>query len=161
MSFLARALIVATALLAAGSPAQAGTTTATLGVRVVVQQSCIVSGATLDFGTYSSNQTKDLNGFTQIAFSNCPQGTLRFELDGGVNGSAGVRRLSDGKGSFLSYGLYRDSARTQVFGQGNDARVITLPASGSGKIGVMGRIPGRQLVPAGTYTDTVAILLTF
>ena len=36
--------------------AMAGTSTGTLGVRVIVQPNCTVSSATLDFGTYVSGQ---------------------------------------------------------------------------------------------------------
>lgn len=158
----ARATIVAAmALLALAGLARADTANSTLNVRVLVQSGCTLSSSTLDFGTYSSGQAADLNGFTQIAFSSCPQGRLRFELDGGANGTAGGRRLADGRGSFLSYALYRDSARTLPFGQGSDARAVTLPTPGSGRVSVYGRIPGNQLVAPGTYTDTVVVVLTF
>lgn len=148
-------------LLLQASPAGAGTLTSTLAVRVVVQPACTVSGATLDFGSYTSGQTTDLNGFTQIAYSNCPAGQLRFQLDGGGSGSSTARRLSNGSGGLLGYGVYRDSARTQVFGQGANSRLVTLPAAGSGNVSVYGKIPAGQSIAAGTYTDTVVITLDF
>ena len=61
----------------------------------------------------------------------------------------------------MNYGIFRDSARTQNFGQGSDARMLTLTAAGSGNVSVYGRIPAGQAVPAGTYTDTVVITLDF
>lgn len=143
------------------APAWAGTVTNTLGVRVVVQPACTVAGATLDFGSYTSGQTTDLNGFTQIAYSNCPAGQLRFQLDGGSSGSTSARRLANGSGGQLGYGIFRDSARTQPFGQGTNSRLITLTAPGSGNVSVYGRIPAGQSVAAGTYTDTVVITLDF
>jgi spore coat protein U-like protein len=127
--------------------ASAGTATSTLGVQVVVQPSCTVSGATLDFGSYTSGQPGDLNGFTQIAYS--PAGQLRFQLDGGINGTTSVRKLGNGGGGLLDYRIFRDSARTQNFGQGGEARLITLAAPGSGNVSVYG------------YTDTVVITLDF
>jgi spore coat protein U-like protein len=137
--------------------ASAGTATSTLGVQVVVQPSCTVSGATLDFGSYTSGQP----GETQIAYSNCPAGQLRFQLDGGINGTTSVRKLGNGGGGLLDYRIFRDSARTQNFGQGGEARLITLAAPGSGNVSVYGRIPAGQAVAAGTYTDTVVITLDF
>jgi spore coat protein U-like protein len=143
------------------APVQAGTSTSTLAVRVVVQPSCTVAGATLDFGSYTSGQTGSLTGFTQIAYSNCPAGQLRFQLDGGTNGTTTARRLANGSGGLLNYGIYRDSARTQNFGQAGDSRLIDLAAAGSGNVSVYGLIPAGQAVAAGTYTDTVVITLDF
>jgi spore coat protein U-like protein len=148
-------------LAATGSPANAATASGTLSVSVVVQPSCTVAGATLDFGTYSSGQAGDLTGFARINYNNCPTGQLRFELNGGANGTTTARKLSDGKGGLLNYGVFRDSARTQNFGQGSDAKLVTLSAPGSGQISIYGKIPGGQVVAGGTYTDTVVITLDF
>ena len=110
--------------------AVAGTVTSALSVRV-----------TLDFGSYTSGQTGALTGFTQIAYSNCTAGQLRFQLDGGANGTTTARKLANGSGGLLSYEVFRDSARTQNFGQGSDARLLNLTATGSGNVSVYGRIP--------------------
>ena len=164
MTLAVRSIMIALAVaiaVALSTSALAGTLTSTLGVRVVVQPSCTVSGATLDFGTYTSGQTGALTGFTQIAYSACPAGQLRFQLDGGTNGTTTARKLANGSGGLLNYAIFRDSARTQNFGQGTDARLLTLSAAGSGNVSVYGRIPADQAVAAGTYTDTVVITLDF
>ncbi len=148
-------------VLGSGGMASAATSTGTLGVRVIVQPNCTVSSATLDFGTYVSGQAAALNSFTSIAYSNCPAGTLKFELDGGVNGTVAARKMSNGSGGLLNYGLYKDSARTQSFGQAGNAKSLTLTATGSGTISLYGGIPAAQAVAEGTYTDTVQITLTF
>ncbi len=158
--FLRASLVVLLALGPLGT-AMAGTSTGTLGVRVIVQPNCTVSSATLDFGTYISGQAAALNGFTNIAYSNCPAGTLKFELDNGLNGTSTVRKMSNGSGGLLTYGLYKDSARTQNFGQGGSAKSTTLTATGSGNVSLYGSIPATQAVAEGTYTDTVQITLTF
>ena len=160
MTPVARSAFVAAALLAsAAGPVIAGSATSTLGVRVVVQPSCSVSGATLDFGSYTSGQAGDLGGFTQIAYSHCAPGQLRFQLDGGSSGSTTARKLGNGSGGQLNYGIFRDSARAQNFGQGTDARLLTVDVSGSGNVSVYGKIPGGQVAAAGTYTDTVVITM--
>lgn len=155
------ALLAACLVAVLGGPATAATTSGTLSVSVVVRPSCTVSGATLDFGTYSSGQAADLTGFAQISYSNCPAGELRFELNGGANGTATARKLSDGRGGLLNYAIYRNSARTQNFGQGSEAKLVTLTAPGSGQVSIYGKIPGGQAVAGGTYTDTVVITLDF
>lgn len=156
-----RALSATVAVLLQTVPAGAGTLTSTLAVRVVVQPACTVSGGTLDFGSYTSGQTSVLNGFTQIAYSNCPAGQLRFQLDGGGSGAPAARRMSNGSGGQLAYAIFRDSARTQQFGLGGDAKLVTLAAAGSGNVSVYGQIPANQSAAAGTYTDTVVITLDF
>ncbi len=162
MTPVARSAFVAAALLAsAAGPVIAGSATSTLGVRVVVQPSCSVSGATLDFGSYTSGQAGDLGGFTQIAYSHCAPGQLRFQLDGGSSGSTTARKLGNGSGGQLNYGIFRDLARAQNFGQGTDARLLTVDVSGSGNVSVYGKIPGGQVAAAGTYTDTVVITMDF
>ena len=155
------AALAAVALAVIGGPALAGTATSTLSVRVVVQPTCTIAGGTLDFGNYTSGQTGDLNGFTQLAYSNCPAGQLRFQLDGGTGGSTTARKMSNGSGSLLNYRIFRDSARTQNFGQGSESRIITQAAAGSGNVAIYGRIPAAQAVPAGTYTDTVVVTVDF
>lgn len=152
------ALIAAVAF---ATSAMAVTLTSTLGVRVVVQPACSVSGATLDFGTYISGQAGTLNGFTEIAYSNCPAAQLRFQLDGGSAGSPTARKLGNGSGGLLNYAIFKDSARTQNFGQGVEGRLVAPPATGTGAVAVYGRIPAGQAVAAGTYTDTVVITLDF
>ena len=156
-----RTLLASAAVAVFSGSALAGTATSTLSVRVVVQPTCTVDGATLDFGSYTSGQPTDLNAFAQIAYNNCPAGQLRFQLDGGANGTTTARKMSNGSGSLLSYKMFRDSARTQNFGQTTEARLVTLAAVGSGVVGVYGRIPAAQAVPAGTYTDTVVVTMDF
>ncbi len=161
MNLAVRSTIVALIAVATATPAAPATLSDTLAVRVVVQPACTISGATLDFGNYTSGQATALNGFTQIAYNACPATQLRFQLDGGTNGTSTARKLANGSGGLLNYGIYRDSARTQNFGQGVDSRLITPSASGTGTVSVYGRIPAGQSVAAGTYTDTVVITLDF
>jgi spore coat protein U-like protein len=131
-------------LTATSGPARAATASGTLSVSVVVQPSCTVSGATLDFGTYSSGQAGDLTGFTRVNYNNCPAGQLRFELNGGANGTTTTRKLSDGRGGLLNYGIFRDSARTQNFGQGTDAKLVTLSAPGRARSPSTARSPAAK-----------------
>jgi spore coat protein U-like protein len=162
MNLAVRSTILALiAAVASVVPAGAVTLTSTLAVRVVVQPACTVSGGTLDFGNDISGQATTLNGFTQISYNACPAAQLRFQLDGGAHGTATARKLANGSGGLLSYGIYRDSARTQNFGQGTESRLVTPPTSGTGTISVYGQIPAAQSVSAGTYTDTVVITLDF
>ena len=58
MTLAIRSSVIAFAVASGlSTSALAGTVTSALSVRVVVQPSCTVSGATLDFGSYTSGQT--------------------------------------------------------------------------------------------------------
>jgi len=154
--FLAAAVLAITA-----APAfAAGTDTDVLTVRVTVQEACTIVGGTLDFGTYSSGQQTALDAEGTISYNSCAAGTLTIALDGGSAANVNNRRMASGD-SQLGYQLYRNSARSNVWGTGDQAleRVLLVPDSGS--IPVYGRIPGGQNVPGGNYTDTVTVTLTF
>lgn len=151
----------AAALLVGTGIANAFTATGTLTVQVNVQPGCAISGSALDFGTYTAGQASDLLASTVIEYSNCLAGQLTVEFDGGSSGTTTDRRMSNGDDDELSYALYSDAARTGNLGQGSEAKVIDLTTAGSGSFSIYGSIPGSQLVPAGTYTDTVNITITF
>ncbi|GBD43420.1 hypothetical protein HRbin40_00893 [bacterium HR40] len=153
------AWLMALTLLGAGA-ALAATTTATLTVTATVRSGCSVDNATLDFGTYTSGQTTDLDSTGSLRLRNC-QGSAPIVVELGPGGSGNVsdRRMSSGNNS-LRYQLYRDSARSQVWGTGTNAAQFQV-LNADTQVQVFGRIPKSQTVPAGTYADTVTITVTF
>ncbi len=153
------ALIASMPLLLVPAAARGGTDTDTLTVTATVQNACALNGGTMAFGQYLSGQTTNLDATGQINYANC-SGTLSFELDGGQAGDVNARKMLSG-GNQLTYQLYRTSTRTAIWGTGSNAQGLQLLTPLSGKIDVYGRIPSGQAVPAGTYTDTVNITLTF
>lgn len=153
---LAAVLATATAL-----PAAAGTDTDVLTISVTVQEVCAINGSALDFGTYTGGQQADLNSQGQISYTGCAVGTLTIAFDGGGSGNVDARKLVSSGGGNLAYQLYRNSARTQVWGTGANAQQVQLLQPGAGNIPVYGRIPGGQTATAGSYADTVNVTLTF
>ncbi len=127
---------------------------------VVAPSPCAVASAALDFGTYTAGQPAARDAQANISYTACGPGTLRIELDGGASENASGRQLRNGT-SVLGYGLFQDTARTRVFGSGTAAPTVNLTAAADGRVTVYGRIPGRQDVAPGTYTDTVGVTLTF
>lgn len=155
-----RLLLAAAAIVVAAAPAAADTDTDILTVKVTVQEACTIAGNTLDFGTYSSGQQAALDAEASVSYSNCAAGTLEIALDGGVAANVADRAMANGDSS-LRYQLYKNSARSQVWGTGSDALLQQLLVPDSGSIPVYGRIPGGQSVPSGAYADTVNVTLTF
>lgn len=156
----AAALAVLLSGVAVAGGAVAETKTGTLAITVAVQSACALTGATLDFGTYTAGQTTDRDARIDIAYTNCGPGTITMELDGGGAADVNARKLRSGT-NVLNYNLYRETARTAIFGTGVNAKTATLTGVASGSLSVWGRIPKSQAVPVGTYTDTVNITLTF
>jgi spore coat protein U-like protein len=135
--------------------------TGSLGVSATVQNSCSLTGGTMDFGTYVSGQTSDLEAQGSIAFANCPIGTMTFELAAGQSNNVNARFMTDGGQQQLDYQIYRDPNRTAVWGEGTDANVIQRFVAGNGTVSVYGSIPGNQTVTAGSFSDTIAMTMTF
>jgi spore coat protein U-like protein len=141
-------------------PAAASTATGNLAVTVEVVSTCKVGTASLDFGTYGTGQTADLKAEGRIAYEGCGTGQLRVELDGGASGRTNARTLVNGAGDKLVYQLYRDNARTKVWGTGSNALAFR-PSASTGSLTVYGTIPGGQSVPVGRYNDSVLVTIDF
>jgi spore coat protein U-like protein len=152
-------MLVALLLVGHAGPARAGTDTDILTVTATVLSACSLSGGTLNFGSYTSGQTTNLDVTGVINYVNC-SGSLTFALDGGLSGSVNARQMQQGAGR-LNYQIFRNAVRNAVWGVGAEAQGVVLIGTQSGSITVYGRIPSGQVVPDGTYTDTVNITLTF
>jgi spore coat protein U-like protein len=127
-----------------------------------VTQSCTLSVAPLAFGTISS---LDANIDAESAITaNCTTG-LPYAITLGMGNGSGVtspaaRKMTKGTDS-LNYGIYRDQARSLAWG--NQA-TNDVDGSGTGSaqsIPVYGRIPPQPMPPAGTYSDTVIVTITY
>ncbi|MGD9508896.1 MAG: spore coat U domain-containing protein [Geminicoccaceae bacterium] len=161
MAWAKTPLLLLLVLLPAGhaAPARAGTDTDILTVTATVLSACSLSGGTLNFGSYTSGQTANLDVTGVINYVNC-SGSLTFALDGGLSGNVNARQMQQGANR-LSYQIYRNAVRNAVWGTGADAQGVVLVGTQSGSVTVYGRIPSGQVVQDGTYTDTVNVTLTF
>lgn len=129
----------------------------TLTVLANVGGECTVTGATLDFGAYGGTQ-KDVD--VPISF-NCNAPTnIAISMDGGATGDPNGRLMFNGDfSSQILYELYRNSARTQLWGVfPEDSEDFTSATTGTPT--VFGRIPGGQTPLPGSYADSVTITLT-
>lgn len=84
-------------------------------------------------------------------------------LNNGINASGSIRRMKSSAGSYVSYELYRDSGRSQRWG--NTQNVDTVAGSGSGSaqgVPMYGRVPTQSPTPAaGAYSDTVTVTVYY
>ena len=101
-------------------------------------------------------------GATQLAYT--------VKLSAGNSGTYVLRRMNSAS-NLLNYNLFSDAGRTAVWGDGTAGTTVvsasfTLgPGVGNGlrqdSLPVYGRIPARQDVLDGAYTDAIVVTLTF
>lgn len=163
--------LIAAALFATvfAGAAGAATDTTTFNVKIVITESCDIHTAAatdVDFGSHARSAGQwDATGSLVV---NCSQGTpYTIALNAGSNSSSATasatnRRMTDGT-NFVPYGLYRDAARSEFWGDvvGTDVLSGTGTAA-SVNVPVYGRVLAASTnVPAGTYSDVVTATITY
>jgi spore coat protein U-like protein len=138
-----------------------GTGTATMSVTAVVQATCLASASALNFGTYSGLL---INMSSAITVTCTNTTTFNIGLNAGTATSATVttRKMTSPASATLNYTLFRDSGRTQNWG--NTVGTDTLASTGTGSpimYGVYGQIPAGQYVAPQTYNDTIIATITY
>jgi spore coat protein U-like protein len=139
--------------------------TATFTVSLTIQADCDITANPLDFGSTGIIQA-NIDQTTTVNVT-CTKGTAyNIGLDqGSISGSAVATRLLGGTGAptpTVIFGLYRDSARTQIWGQ--TIGVDTLSGTGTGSsqaLTIYGRVPVQTAQASGAYTSTITATVTF
>jgi len=138
---------------------------------------CSVTAVSLNFGAYDPALTTadDSVGSVTVTCRHVSGGADRINytvtISNGLHGTSATTRAMVSGTNRLGYGVFRDAARTQAWGNGMGGTVI---ASGAMTIGpgngnnsktvvhsVYGRIPQLQDAAPGTYADTLQVTLTF
>jgi spore coat protein U-like protein len=138
------------------------TASTTFDVTASVAPNCSVTANNLSFGTLGVLNAAVDGGTTVSPL--CTNGTpYTIGLNGGLSSATDPTQRRMTKASeFILYGLYRDAARTQPFG--DTAGVNTVSGTGSGlaqSAPVYGRIPPQTTPSSRVYADTIVVTLTF
>jgi spore coat protein U domain-containing protein, fimbrial subunit CupE1/2/3/6 len=153
----------AVGLLALAGQARAALNSGSVAVSTTVNTACKVTNSpSIAFGAFNpvDNANVDQTGTISIA---CTKGAVaKVALDTGGNGGkggSGSRAMTDGT-NFLGYEIYSDSGRTSVWTTVTEA---AAPSTTAVDYTAYGRIPtgSNQNVPAGSYSDTVNIAISF
>ncbi|MDQ8038587.1 MAG: spore coat U domain-containing protein [Pedobacter sp.] len=141
--------------------AHAATDTTTFNVTITITESCdihTVAATDVDFGSVVRSSAAVSESASGNLVVNCSDGTpYTIGLNNGGNYS-GSRRMTDGT-NFVSYGLFRDNAHSNPWGNTTDL----LSGTGDGtdqNIPVYGLVTSVN-VPAGTYNDIVTATVTY
>jgi spore coat protein U-like protein len=157
--------IAGSAVLLRCCPANATTTTNTFTVQAIINSSCNVTATTLNFGTYDPTSATALAGSSTVSVF-CTSGTpYTAALNVGSGGGSFTTRTIASGSNTLNYNLFRDAAYTQVWGDGSGS-TFTVAGTGSGlltagNLTVYGQIPIAQDKPAGSYSSTVTVTVTY
>lgn len=143
----------------------AATATSSLGVSATVATSCVVSTTPLAFSTVDVTSGAPADGTGSISVT-CTNGAVWSASAGVGNGTGATlasRKMASGA-NLLSYGLYTDSGRSLIWGDGA-ASTATIDDTGTGSAQaktIYGRVPsGQAATLAGSYADTVAVTVTY
>jgi spore coat protein U-like protein len=137
------------------------TSTSTSASATVVSK-CNVTATSVNFGSAGSLATnKDATGTLQVQCSNSLPYVVA--LNGGNAGATNPTQRKMAQGATqITYGLYRDSSRTQPWGSttGTD----TVGGTGTGgqqSLTVFGRVPTQTTPAPATYSDSVVVTVTY
>lgn len=86
-----------------------------------------------------------------------------ISLDNGQTGTGPTaRKMVSPAGDSLTYGLYRDNARTQPWGTAAASQAVTGTGSGnSGPLSVYGQVPVQTTPKPGVYTDRIIATIAY
>lgn len=156
-----RALLIAAAF--AGCPAWAAQDTDSMQVTATVIASCEVAAQDLPFGNYDpvAAAPLDVNTTVEVTCTNGADYDVGLDEGAGAGATVAARRMTAGVDT-LAYALYRDAARTQVWGETIDTDTVAGTGDGAAQtITVYGRVFAQQSAPAGAYADTVTVTVWF
>ena len=139
------------------------TATGRMNVRMAIQAFCeVISATDLDFGAATNLATVvDQSSTVTIKCSNTTPYNVGINSGTG-GGTVSARRMVGGGGEYITYGLYRDAARSQAWGDtvGSDTATGT-GTGGNQSFTVYGRVNSQTVPTPGNYSDVVTVTITY
>ncbi len=139
-----------------------------LGWTALATADCnFVSVTDVNFGIYDTLSGSALNSTGSLTVTCTTFDIVTTSIGASPNsGGFNPRRMRNpSTGELLDYNLYRDSSRTQIWGNGTQGTYTTTNiiwyGGGSFTRTIYGRIPGGQDVGVGNYSDLLVITINF
>ncbi|WP_320198831.1 Csu type fimbrial protein [Agrobacterium sp. rho-13.3] len=129
-------------------------------VTAAVEPTCIVTAQPINFGGHGVlNTIVDATG--SISLTCTTNLAYSIALNGGLSNSPPASRQMVLAGSSITYGLYRDLARSNVWGSGT-GQIATGTGTGTLQtLAVYGRVPVQSTPAPGIYSDTVVVTVSY
>jgi spore coat protein U-like protein len=148
----------------------ADTDTASMNVSTTVAMSCTITAGQMTFASYDPTATVDNDTNASIT-STCTAGGAAVitmgqgdRAQGGSSDAIPLRAMFNGSEvtpEYLPYHVYSDSAGGTVWGNTSDTGK-SINADGTAQVfTAYGRIPKNQTVSSGSFSDSVAVTLTY
>lgn len=163
-------------VLAAASPALAGTATANVGISANIANVCTITTGAVAFGAYDPivvNAASPLNASGTVTITCTKGAATTVSLGLGNNPAGSVRKMKDAGSDLLIYELYQPPNTTPgtacsyasptVWGTAgvNLFTPAAAPDKNARTYNICGQVAGGQDLPAGSYADTVLATVNF
>ncbi len=127
--------------------------------------SCTISATSVNFGNYNVFDGSPLDSTGSITYRcNSQASNITVALTRGASSTFNPRRMFKGV-EVLTYNLFRNAARTNIWGDGTSGTAVysraNPPNNSNVNLTVYGRVPAGQDVSAGTFSDTVTAVINF
>jgi spore coat protein U-like protein len=160
------ALLFATGTLLGGAASAATTLGGRMDVTATVLANCSLTVPPLTFGSYDplAAHAAAPSDASTIVIVNCTRNTAAsIGFDFGQHSPVSGQRVMRGPGADgLIYQIFRDAARSLTWAEGSEAvRFISRGLTNPERLTVFGRIPARQEVEPGAYTDVLTATVDF
>ena len=162
--FCLRLLVAGVLLVMPPSATWSATSTANLNVQITITNQCLIgSTGDVNFGTTGLIGIAGISATGTINVQCTLATPYNIGLDAGLgSGATEAQRKMTLAGNTVTYSLYQDPTHLVVWG--NTIGSTTLTGLGTGisvPIPVYGFVPNQATPPAGVYTDTVTVTVTF
>lgn len=134
-----------------------------LGTALPANAWCSISVSGVNFGGYDVFAAAPTDSVGQVTLVCLLDDNVSVTISKGSSNSFTSRAMQNGT-ERLSYNLYRDAARTSVWGDGSNGTssyVVPFVLLTNTPLPVYGRIPPGQDVRTGSYSDTVTVVVNF
>ena len=126
---------------------------------------CTISTTSVNFGSYNVFNGSALDSTGTITYNcNAAAKNISVSLSKGASSTYSPRTMTKG-GELLGYNLFRDAARTTIWGDGTSGTSVYLDASPpkdtNVNVTVYGQVSPGQDVSAGAFSDTISATINF
>lgn len=143
---------------------ETGSPSITVTVTLVVSPDCRISAPNLSFG--SAALASQFQPVSQAVLVDCTKNSsynVAF-TNGGASSARPWRRMTDGSGNSLQYNIYRTDGTT-IWDETNPQASSTVGTGSTTPSQVQSYVAkvntAQTTPPAGSYTDTVSVVITF
>jgi len=152
------------AVMAMSGSATAATASSSFQVNLTIQGECKVQSASnVSFGSRGVIDANiDTTSTIGVQCTNSTPYTVALSAGAGTGATVAARKMTSAANDTVSYALYRDASRTQVWGVTQN--VDTQAGTGNGAVQsytAYGRVAAQSTPAEGAYSDLVAVTITY